>query len=107
MIHSIQYGIKSSANISQKSKSEYGTTEGQKDWYVFDKHKDEVSEYAQPEVIEGDALSRKTIVALFRNDKGEKVLEITLGSLNSPITIGQIRDSKGDYIYPEVGTLLE
>lgn len=107
MIHSIQYGIKSSANISQKSKSEYGTTEGQKDWYVFDKHKDEVSEYAQPEVIEGDALSRKTIVALFRNDKGEKVLEITLGSLNSPITIGQIRDSKGDYIYPEIGTLLE
>ena len=104
----IEFGIKSSAMISSKNPDQlYGTSDEDAEWHVFDKHRDEVSEYSQPNVIEGDALNRTSVVAVFRDADGKKVLEITLGSLNSPITIGQRTDESGEYIYPEVGAILE
>ena len=93
--------------ISSSSDRVYGTSDDDTDWFVFDKHKDEKSEYSSPNVIAGDTLSRKDVVAVFRNSEGKKVLEITLGVLNSPLTIGQTVDENGQYIYPEIGTLLE
>lgn len=107
----IEYGIKSSALASSRpdksNKNPYGTKDEDSDYHVFDKHKDEKSEYSQPGVVEGDAISRKTIVAVFRDTKGKKWLEITLGTINSPLTIGQTVDENGAYIYPEIGALLE
>ena len=104
----IEYGIKSSAGISSSDpKKVYGTGDSDEDWYVFDKHIDEKSEYAHKHVVKGDALNRTSVVAVFRNSKGKKVLEITLGSINSPITIGQRLNESGEYIYPEVGQRLE
>jgi hypothetical protein len=106
---SIQFGIKSSAGINKDSSDEYGTDDdtAYPDYFVFDKHRNETSEYANPNVIEGDAISRKSIVAVFRNDAGKKIFEVTLGMLNSPLTIGQRTKENGDYIYPEVGALIE
>ena len=103
----IEYGIKSSAMIPKDSDKIYGTKDEDIEWHVFDKHKDEKSEYSQPNVIGGDDLSRKNIVAVFRNEKEEKMLEITLGKLNSPLTIGQMTNESGEYIYPEIGLLIE
>lgn len=106
---SIQFGIKSSAGVNKDSSDEYGTDNdtAYPDYFVFDKHRNETSEYANPNVIEGDSISRKSIVAVFRNDAGEKIFEVTLGMLNSPLTIGQRTNENGDYIYPEVGALIE
>jgi hypothetical protein len=87
-VATIQYGIKSSAGVSNKSESVYGTRDSDTDWHVFDKHREEISEYAQSDVVSGDAISRKTVVALFRDAGGKKVFEVTLGVLNSPLTIG-------------------
>ena len=106
-LDTIEYGIKSSAMISDSSGRVYGTSDKDAEWFVFDKHKEEKSEYASPNVVAGDALSRKDVVAVFRDSNGKKVLEITLGVLNSPLTIGQITDANGRYIYPEIGSLLE
>jgi hypothetical protein len=104
----IEYGIKSSAGISSSDSTKvYGTGDSDEAWHVFDKHVDEKSEYAHKHVVKGDALNRTSVVAVFRNSKGEKVLEITLGSINSPITIGQRLNESGEYIYPEVGQRLE
>lgn len=107
-LSSIQYGIKSSSGVS-KGASGYGTrdTDEDKEWWVYDKHADESLEYTQPDVIAGDHISRKTVVALFRDSEGNKVLEITLGVLNSPLTIGQTVNSNGEYIYGRVGKLIE
>ena len=102
---SIQYGIKSSAK-SSKGKG-YGTSDSATDWHVFDKHAEEKSEFAQSSVVEGDALSRKDVVAVFRDASGKKILEITLGVLNSPLTIGSMLKPDGSYIYEGVGELLE
>jgi hypothetical protein len=106
-LNTVEYGIKSSAMISAFSGRVYGTSDEDTEWFVFDKHKEEKSEYASPNVVAGDALSRKDVVAVFRDSNGKKVLEITLGVLNSPLTIGQITNEDGGYIYPEIGSLLE
>ena len=106
-VATIQYGIKSSAGMSNKSGAAYGTRDSDTDWHVFDKHRDEISEYAQSDVVSGDAISRKTVVALFRDADGKKVFEVTLGVLNSPLTIGQMQDQNGNYVYPRIGQLLE
>jgi hypothetical protein len=108
-LSSIQYGIKSSSHISKDSDRMYGTDDNTKhpEYFIFDKHKDETIEYALPNVIEGDAISRKSVVAVFRDSAGKKVLEITIGVLNSPLTIGSRLDSNGEYIYKGVGELLE
>ena len=103
-VASIQYGIKSSA---KSSKGVYGTSDSATEWHVFDKHADEKSEFAQSDVVEGDALSRKDVVAVFRDASGKKILEITLGVLNSPLTIGSMLKPDGTYIYEGVGELLE
>jgi hypothetical protein len=107
VIGSIEYGIKSSPGISSKSSNEYGLKDEDANWHVFDKHRDEKSEYAQPNVIAGDAISKKDVVAVFRDNRGKKILEITVGVLNSPLTIGQMTDGNNNYIYPEIGALLE
>ena len=44
---------------------------------------------------------RKNLVAIFNNGD-ENILEISLGDLNSPITIIQEYDQNGQPIYPEV-----
>jgi hypothetical protein len=44
---------------------------------------------------------RKNLVAIF-NDGSENILEISLGDLNSPITLIQERDGNNQLIYPEV-----
>lgn len=107
-ISSIQYGIKSSAGVSKKSNSAYGTSDdSDPKFFIFDKHAEETIEYATPDVIAGDNISRKTVVAVFRNDAGEKVFEVTVGVLNSPITLGQRTTSDGKYIYEGVGEILE
>ena len=107
-LSTIQFGIKSSSMISSKDSSKlYGTRDEDSEWHPFDKHRDEISEYAQPDVISGDKISRKTVVAVFRDADGKKVFEITLGVMNSPLTIGQMQDQNGAYIYPEIGVLLE
>ena len=106
-LSTIEYGIKSSAMVSDSSGRVYGTSDEDTEWFVFDKHKEEKSEYASPNVVAGDALSRKDVVAVFRDSEGKKVLEITLGVLNSPLTIGQMTNESGEYIYPEIGSLLE
>ena len=106
-LSTIEYGIKSSAMVSDSSGRVYGTSDADTEWFVFDKHKEEKSEYASPNVVAGDALSRKDVVAVFRDSEGKKVLEITLGVLNSPLTIGQMTNESGEYIYPEIGILLE
>lgn len=103
--NSIEYGIKSSAMIPFGSDKIYGTKDEDEDWHVFDKHRDEKSEYSNNN--EEDNVSRKNIVAVFRDNNGKKVLEITLGKLNSPLTIGQMTDENNKYIYPEIGTLIE
>lgn len=100
----IQYGIKSSA---RPKSGVYGTKDSDVGWYVFDKHRNERSEFAQESVEYGDALSYKDIVAVFRDSSGKKILEITLGVLNSPITIGSMRDENGEYLYKGVGEVLE
>lgn len=46
---------------------------------------------------------RKNLVAIF-NDGDDNILEISLGDLNSPITLIQERDQNGQLIYPEVYT---
>lgn len=102
---SIEFGIKSSAMIPFGSDKIYGTKDEDEDWHVFDKHKDEKSEYSNNS--EEDNVSRKNIVAVFRDNTNKKVLEITLGKLNSPLTIGQMTDENNKYIYPEIGTLIE
>ena len=107
-LSTIQFGIKSSSMISSKDPSKlYGTRDEDSEWHPFDKHRDETSEYAQPDVISGDKISRKTVVAVFRDADGKKVFEVTLGVMNSPLTIGQMQDKNGAYIYPEIGVLLE
>ena len=100
---SIQYGIKSSARSNTDA---YGTAESETSWHVFDKHSEEKSEYSHPNVIDGDAISRKTIVAVFRDANNKKIFEVTLGVVNSPLTIGSMVNSDGNYIYDEVGQLL-
>lgn len=108
VLSTVQFGVKSSAMISSNSEDKlYGTRDEDSEWHPFDKHKDETSEYSQPDVIAGDVISRKSIVAVFRDESGKKVLEITLGVLNSPLTIGQLQNANGEYIYPEIGALLE
>lgn len=119
LLSSIEYGIKSSAGISSKNPNQiYGNKDGHtiqlnKDGSetvsaaIFDKHRDEKSEYSHPSVVSGDAISRKDIVAVFRDKDGKKVLEITLGVLNSPLTLGQMTNDNGEYVYPEIGALLE
>lgn len=107
-LSSVEFGVKSSAMISSKDQDKiYGTADKDTDWYVFDKHRSEKSEYTQSDVVAGDHISRKSIVAVFRDSEGKKVLEITLGVLNSPLTIGQMQNTNGEYIYPEIGALLE
>jgi hypothetical protein len=64
---------------------------------------EETIEYAIPDVIAGDTVSRKPVVAVFRNASGKKVFEVTIGVLNSPITLGQRTTSDGKYIYEGVG----
>ena len=107
-LSSIQYGIKSSSHVSKDSGRVYGTDDNTKypEYFIFDKHKDETIEYALPSVVEGDAISKKSVVAVFRDSSGKKVLEITVGVLNSPLTIGSRVDSNGEYIYKGVGELL-
>lgn len=119
VLSSIEYGVKSSAGISSSNPNQiYGNKDGStialnKDGSetasaaIFDKHRDEKSEYSHPSVIAGDAISRKDVVAVFRDSSGKKVLEITLGVLNSPLTIGQMTNENGEYVYPEIGVLLE
>lgn len=119
LLSSIEYGIKSSAGVSSKNPNQIY---GNKDGYtiklnddgsetasaaIFDKHRDEKSEYSHPSVVSGDVISRKDIVAVFRDKDGKKVLEITLGVLNSPLTLGQMTNGNGEYVYPEIGALLE
>jgi hypothetical protein len=118
-IHSIQYGIKSSAGVSSSDKTKvYGTNDDAEaslnkegtekaSWTIFDKHRDEKLEHSQPTIVDGDTISRKAVVAVFRDSKGKKVFELSLGTLNSPLTIGQHVDEDGVYIYPEIGKLLE
>lgn len=106
-LNTIEFGIKSSANSSNKTTKKYGTSDEYQEWFVFDKHVDEKSEYSQSNVVSGDDISRKTLVAVFRDNNGKKILEITLGTINSPLTIGQMQNEQGEYIYPEIGTLLE
>ena len=119
LLSSIEYGIKSSAGISSKNPNQiYGNKDGHTiklnndgsetvSAAIFDKHRDEKAEYSHPSVVSGDAISRKDIVAVFRNKDGKKVLEITLGVLNSPLTLGQMTNDNGEYVYPEIGALLE
>lgn len=96
---SIEYGIKSTAGFPKESHdSKYD---------VFGKNPSEKVEFAQEGVEEGDALSRKTIVAVIRDNTGKKVLEVTVGVLNNPITIGQVTGPDGKYVYPEVAAILE
>lgn len=106
-LNTIEFGIKSSANSSDKVNKIYGTSNDAIEWHVFDKHVDEKSEYAQSNVVSGDDISRKTLVSVFRNNEGKKILEITLGVVNSPLTIGQMQNENNEYIYPEIGQLLE
>jgi hypothetical protein len=84
---SVEYGLKSSAGISTTSPSDYGTNNNDNEWYIFDKHKDESLEYIPDSVIGGKRINRKSIVAVFRNNEGKKILEVTLGCLNSPLTL--------------------
>lgn len=119
LLSSIEYGIKSSAGVSSKNPNQiYGNKDGHTiklnndgsetaSAAIFDKHRDEKSEYSHPSVVSGDAISRKNIVAVFRDKDGKKVLEITLGVLNSPLTLGQMTNDSGEYVYPEIGDLLE
>lgn len=98
-LSSIEYGIKSSS----KDFKYYG--ENSK-YNVFSKNPDEKSEYANENVSKSDSISNKSFVAVFRNSSGKKVLEITLGTLNSPITLGQMVNEDKKYIYPKVAEIL-
>lgn len=96
----IEFGI--------KSYSEYTNTAKNKDFHVYAKDfANEKSEYAQEGVEQADAVSKRNIVAIFRDASGNKVLEITMGTLNSPITIGLRTDSDGQYLYPKAGEILQ
>lgn len=95
---SIEYGIKSSAGL--RHSDEYPQYD------VFAKNPEEKSEYANSSVEKSDVISNKNIVAVFRDNKGEKILEITMGVLNSPITLGQTTNEKDEFIYPEIAEIL-
>ncbi len=95
---SIEYGIKSSAGFKFSDKYPQ--------YNIFAKNPDEKLEYTNKNVLDSDSVSNKTFVAIFRDSTGKKSLEITMGVLNSPITLGQITDENNNYIYPEVAEIL-
>ena len=96
----VEYGI--------KSHSPYEFNTQKEDRYVFAKDFDsEKSEYAQEGVEKADDVLKRNIVAVFRDESGKKVLEITLGTLNSPITIGLRTDADGKYLFPKAGEILQ
>lgn len=96
---SIEYGIKSSAGYPNP---EWETRE----FDVFGKHPKEKVEHTSS-TSKADEISKKPIVAVFKDPDGKKILEITVGVLNSPITVGQITDDSGNPIYPEVKAILD
>ena len=90
--------------ISYAIKSTAGRTKGTGIYDRFDQGDDESLSYIVSDDQEkAKTPMRKNLVAIF-NDGDDNILEISLGDLNSPITLIQEYDQNGQPVYPEVYT---
>lgn len=88
----IQYALKSSAGRRINKDSRY---------YRYDQGDDEKLSYLYSDAKDADKVSRKNIVAII-SQNNVPILEIPTATLNSPLTIINRVDSKGQPIYPEI-----
>lgn len=96
----VEFGIKSHSPYAFNMQSE--------ERYVYAKDfAAEKVEYAQEGVLKADEVLKRSVVAVFRDDSGEKLLEVTVGTINSPITIGLRTDSEGKYLFPKAAEILQ
>ena len=88
--------------ISYAIKSTAGRTNGTGIYDRYDQGNDEILSYIiSDDQKRAETPMRKNLVAIF-NDGDDNILEISLGDLNSPITLIQEHDKDGKPIYPEV-----
>lgn len=101
---SLDYGIKFSAFPGKGE--DYATDPSGKngEYAIFNKHRDEKIEYDEHnnEGKSKNNRSKSNLVAVIKDADGNKVLEITLGTINSPLTLGKMKNESGDYFFPEV-----
>lgn len=101
---SLDYGIKFSA-FPGKGKDYAIDPSGKNGKFaIFNKHRNEKIEYDEHN-NEGESKnnrSKSNLVAVIKDTDGKKVLEITLGTINSPLTLGKMKNESGDYLFPEV-----
>lgn len=86
----IQYALKSSAGRRINKDSRY---------YRYDQGDDEKLSYLYSDAKDADKVSRKNVVAII-SQNNVPILEIPTATLNSPLTIINRVDSKGQPIYP-------
>ena len=89
---SIQYALKSSAGRIDSKNPQY---------YRYDQGSDERLSYLHSDDENATEVPRKTIVALIMY-KGKPVLEIPTVTLNSPLTVLNLKNDKGEYIYKNI-----
>ena len=95
-------GITKPLEISYAIKSTAGRTTGTGIYDRFDQGDDESLSYIiSDDQDKAKTPMRKNLVAIF-NDGENNILEISLGDLNSPITLIQEYDQNGQPVYPEV-----
>lgn len=86
----IQYALKSSAGRRINKDSRY---------YRYDQGDDEKLSYLYSDAKDADKVSRKNVVAII-SQNNVPILEIPTATLNSPLTIINRVDSKGQPVYP-------